>query len=87
MRLPQHEDEGHDEELIPLIVTDMLDPVAPILQAAFVGEGLHDVGCMIACLCEVVHHGAAAIHQDLHRIGAAEIDLVMFGLPSVGRLA
>lgn len=75
IRLAEHESKGHDEELITLIVADMHDPVTPILEAEFVGEGLHDTGRVSACLSEVVHHGAAAICENLLRIGAVEIDL------------
>ena len=59
IRLAEHESEGHNEELIALIVADMQDPVTPILGASLVGEGLHDAGRMIARLSEVVYHGAA----------------------------
>src|SRR5262245_54596693 len=75
MRLSQHEREGHDEELIALIVADMQDPVAPILEAALVGEGLHDASRMIARLSKVMHHGAVVIEKHLSRVGAMEIDL------------
>ena len=41
IRLAEHKREGHNEELIALIVADAQDPVTPILKAALVGEGLH----------------------------------------------
>src|SRR3989440_10203801 len=75
IRLAEHESKGHNEELIVLIVADMHDPVTPILETEFVGEGLHDTGRVIARLSEVVHHGAAAICENLLRVGAVEIDL------------
>jgi hypothetical protein len=87
MRLAEHEREGHDEELIALIVADMQNPVTPILQAALVGKGLHDAGRMIARLDKVVHHGAAVIEEYLPRIGAVEIYLSHFQPPSDGRAA
>jgi hypothetical protein len=71
----EHEREGHNEQLITLIVADMQDPVGPILEAALVGEGLHDTGSVIARLSEIVHHGAAAIDENLPCVGAVEIDL------------
>ena len=37
------------------VVTDVQDPVMPILEAALAGDGLHDTRCMIARLREVVH--------------------------------
>jgi hypothetical protein len=38
MRLAKYKDEGHDKELIALVVADMQDPVTPILEAVLVGE-------------------------------------------------
>src|SRR5215475_14061595 len=75
MRLAEYESEWHDEELIALIVADMQDPVPPILEAALVGEGLHDAGRVIARFREIVHHGAAVIDEYLPRVGTVEIDL------------
>src|ERR1700752_3108717 len=75
MRLAEHESEGHDEELIALVVADMQDPVTPILEAALVGEGLHEAGRMIARLSEIVHPGAVVIEENLLRVGAVEIYL------------
>src|SRR6516165_951347 len=75
MRLAEHEREGHNEQLITLIVADMQDPVTPTLEAALVGEGLHDTGRMIARLSKIVDHGAAVIDENLLRVGAVEIDL------------
>ena len=72
MGLAEHEGERHNEELIALIVADMQDPVTPILEAALVGEGLHDAARVIARLSEVVHHGAAAIDENLLRVGAVK---------------
>ena len=48
MRLAKHEDERDNEKLIALVVADMQDPVTPILEAAFVGEGLHALGVLSA---------------------------------------
>jgi hypothetical protein len=75
IRLAQHESEGHNEELIALVIADMKDPVAPILEAALAGEGSHYAGRLIARLSKVVHHGAAAIEKDLFRVRAVEIHL------------
>ena len=85
MRLAEHESEGHNEELIALIVADMQNPVTPILEAALVSERLHDTGRMIARLNEVVHHSAAVIDENLLRVGAMEIDLGLVQLPSMER--
>src|SRR5262249_53733454 len=75
MRLAEYKDERHDKEFIALVVTDVQDPVTPILEAALVGDGLDDVGRMITCLGEIVHHGAAVIEEHLLRGGAVKIDL------------
>src|SRR6516225_1308192 len=75
MRLSQHESEGHNEELLSLIVADMKNPVTPVLEAALVGERLHNAGRVIASLSEIVHHGAAVIDEHLSCVGAVEIDL------------
>src|SRR6516165_11765220 len=75
MCLAKHESEGHNEELIALIVADMQDPVTPILEVTLVGEGMHDTRRVIARLSKIVHHRAAAIDENLLRIGAVEIDL------------
>src|ERR1700742_1530801 len=75
MRLAEHESERHDEELIALIVADMQDPVTPILKVALVGDGLHEVGRMIARLSEIVHHDAAVIEENLLRVGPVEVYL------------
>jgi hypothetical protein len=82
--LAEHEGEGHDEELIALIVADMQDPVAPILKAELVGEGLHHTGRMIARLSKIVHRGAAVVDEHLLRIGAVKIDLRHVQPPSNG---
>jgi hypothetical protein len=84
MGLGEYESEGHNEELIALVVADMQDPVTPILEAALVGEGLDDAGRMIARLGEVVHCGAAAIEENLLRIGTVEIYLRHVQPPSIG---
>jgi hypothetical protein len=75
MWLSEHESEGHDEELISLIVADMKNPVTPVLEATLVGERLHNAGRVIARLSEIVHHGAAVIDEYLPCVGAVEIDL------------
>src|SRR5262250_2865700 len=87
MRLSQHEREGHDEELIALIVADMQDPVAPILEGALVGEGSHDASRVIARLREVVHDSAAVVDENLLRVGAVEIYLGHVQPPSIWRAA
>jgi hypothetical protein len=75
MRLAEYENEGNNEELIALIVADMQDPVTPILEAALVGEGLHDPSRIIARFSQTVHHGAALIDENLLRVGAMKIQL------------
>src|SRR5262245_26385933 len=87
MRLAEHESEGHNEELIALIVADVQDPVTPILKAALVGKGLHDAGRVIARLGKVVHHSAVMIHENLLRVGAVEIYLGHVQPPSIWRAA
>src|SRR5262245_4515786 len=72
MRLAKYEDERDNEEFIALIVADMQNPVTPVLEAALVGEGLHEAGRMIARLSEIVHHGAVMIEENLLRVGAME---------------
>ncbi|OKO85337.1 hypothetical protein AC630_06185 [Bradyrhizobium sp. AS23.2] len=73
MRFAKHESEGDNEELIALVVADMQDPVTPILGTAPMDEGLHDTCRMIAGLSKIVHHGAAAIDENLLRVRAVEI--------------
>src|SRR6516162_1907480 len=75
MRLSQYESEGHNEERLSLIVADMKSPFTPVLEAALVGERLHNAGRVIASLSEIVHHGAAVIDEHLSCVGAVEIDL------------
>jgi len=70
IRPAEHESKGHNEELIALVVADMHDAVTPILEAEFVGAGLHETVRVIARLSEVVHHGAAAISENLLRAGS-----------------
>jgi hypothetical protein len=84
IRLAEYEREGHNEKLVALIVADVQDPVAPILEAALVGEGLHDTGRMIARLNEIIHYGAAVVDEYLGRVGAVEIDLSHIQPPSNG---
>jgi hypothetical protein len=71
----EHTNEGHNEELIALVVADMQDPVTPILEAALPGEELHDAGRVIARLSKIVDHGAATIDENLLRVRAVEIYL------------
>src|SRR6266481_8448834 len=75
MRLAEHESEGDNEELFTEVVVDVQDPAAPIFQATRHGEGSHDTGRVITRLSEVIYRGAAAIDQDLFRVGAVEIHL------------
>jgi hypothetical protein len=82
VRLTKHESEGHNEKLVALIVADMQDPVTPILEAALVGEGLHDAGRMITRLSDIVNDGAAVIDEDLLRVGAVKIYLSHVKSPS-----
>jgi hypothetical protein len=87
MELTEHEREGHNEELIALIVTDMQDPVTPIIEATLAGEGLHDAGRVIARFHKVIHQGAPIIDENLLRVGAVEVDLSHIQPPSNGRVA
>jgi hypothetical protein len=80
----EHEGEGHNEEFVALIVADMQDPVTPIIEAELVGEGLHDTGRTIARLSKIVHYGAAAIDENLLRVGTVEKYLGHVQLPSIG---
>lgn len=75
MRLAEHECKGDDEELITELVADVQNPIAPIFEAARFGEGSHDTSRVITRLGEVAYHGAAAIEQDLLRVGAVKIHL------------
>jgi hypothetical protein len=50
MRLPEHESEGDNEELITKIVVDVQDPAAPIFEAARLNKGSHDTGRVITLL-------------------------------------
>jgi hypothetical protein len=84
MRLTEHESEGHNEELVALIVADMQHPIAAILKAALIGERFHDAGRVIARLSEVIHHGTPAIDKNLPCVGAVEIDLGHVQPPSNG---
>jgi hypothetical protein len=82
MRLSQHESEGHNEELLSLIVADMKNPVTPVLKATLVGERVHNAGRVIARLGKIVHYDAAVVDKHLFRIGAMEIDLRHVQSPS-----
>jgi hypothetical protein len=73
IRLPEHESEGHNEELIALIIADMQNPVTPILEAALFGEGLHDAVRMIPRFSKIIHDGSAAIDENLPGVRAVEI--------------
>jgi hypothetical protein len=75
MRLAKHESERDPEELIAKIVVDVQDPAAPVFEAARRGKGSHDTGRLITRLSEVIYYGAAAIDQNLLRVGAVKIDL------------
>jgi hypothetical protein len=61
MRLTEHENKRDDKELVAVIVTDMQDPVTPVLNAALGGEGLHEASRAIARLSEVVDVSAPVI--------------------------
>jgi hypothetical protein len=82
IRFAEYGNEGHDEELIAVVVADMQDPVTPILEAALAGEELHDAGRVIARLSKIVHHGAAAIDENLLCVRAVEIYLAHLQPPS-----
>src|SRR4029077_11979620 len=75
MRLAKHENKGNDEELIAEIVADVQHPVTPIFKAVCFCEGLHDTGRVITRLAKIVYHGAAAIDENVLRVGAVEIHL------------
>jgi hypothetical protein len=62
---------GHNKKLIAPFVTDMQNPVTPIIEAALAGEGFHDERRMIPCPSEVVHYGAATVDENLLRVGAS----------------
>jgi hypothetical protein len=85
--LIKYEAERDDEELIASVVTDMQNPITPIIEAALAGEGFHDARRMISRLSEIVHYGAAIVDENFLRIGAMEIDLGHVRPPLVGRLA
>src|SRR5436190_18857161 len=85
-RLAEHESEGNSEELIASVVTDMKNPVTPIVAAALAGEGFHEARRMIPRLSEIVHYGAAIVDENFLRIGAMEIDLGHVRPLSMGRL-
>ena len=87
MRLAEHKSERDNEELITEVIVDVQDPAAPIFGTARHGEGSHDTGRVITRLSEVVYHGAAAIDQNVLRVGAVEINCVMFSLLQMGRIA
>jgi hypothetical protein len=84
MRLAKHESERDNEELVALIVADMQDPVTPILEAALVGEGLHDTGRVVTRFSKIINHGAETIDENLLRVGAVKIDLGHVQSPSNG---
>src|SRR5271165_2248438 len=73
IRLPQHESERHNEELIALIVAGMQNPVTPVFEVTLAGKGLHDAGRAIARLSKIVHYGTAVVDENLLRVGAMEI--------------
>ncbi|WP_446680536.1 hypothetical protein [Bradyrhizobium erythrophlei] len=75
MRLSENESEGNNEELVAEVVADVQNPVTPSLVTARLGEGLHELGGMIPRLGKIIHHGAAAIDENLIRVGAMEINL------------
>jgi hypothetical protein len=76
----------NNEELIASVVTDMQNPVTPIIEAALAGDGFHDARRMIPRHSEIVHYGAAIVDENFLRIGAMEIDLGHVRPLSVGRL-
>jgi hypothetical protein len=84
MRLAEHEVKGDNKDLITLVIANVQDPVTPVFEAALVGEGLHDAGCMIACLGKIVYCGAATVDENLLCVGAVEIDLGHVQPPSNG---
>jgi hypothetical protein len=67
MRLAKYKDEWNDEELIALVVADMQNPVAPILEAVLVGEGFDEASRMVMRLSKIVHHSTVAIEENLLR--------------------
>ncbi|MCS3691175.1 hypothetical protein [Bradyrhizobium elkanii] len=87
VRLAEHESEGDNEEFIASVVTDMQNPVTPIIEAALAGEEFHDARRMIPRLSEIVHYGAAIVDENFLGVGAMEMDLAHFRPHSVGRLA
>jgi hypothetical protein len=79
IRRAEHGGEGHNEELIVLVV------VTPILEAALI-EGSLDTGRTIARLSKIVYYGAAviAIDKNFLCVGAEKIYLGHVQLPSNG---
>jgi len=65
VRLAEHESEGNNAELIASVVTDMQNPVTPIIEAALAGDGFHDARRMIPRLSEIIHYGAAIVDEKL----------------------
>jgi hypothetical protein len=61
MWLAGHEGEGHHEDLVGEIVTDVRDPAAPIFGAARHKERAHHAGGVVACLGQIGYRGAASI--------------------------
>jgi hypothetical protein len=71
--LAEHEREGHNEEFIALIITDMQNPVTPILEAALSSERLYDTVRMIPRFSNIFHHCAAVIDENLLGVRKVEI--------------
>jgi hypothetical protein len=63
--LVEHENEGDNEEFITPLVTDMQDPVTPIIEATLTSIGFHDARRMIPRLSKIAHYGAAIIDENL----------------------
>jgi hypothetical protein len=80
MRLPEHESEGDNEELITEIVVDVQDAAAPIFEAARLDKGSHDTGRVITCFREVVYYSAVAINQSFLQVRALKMTRGMFSL-------
>jgi hypothetical protein len=82
MWLAEHKGEGHDEDLIAAIITDVQDPAAPIFGAARHKERAHHASGVVTCLGQIGYRGAGSISQCASRVGAMEIELTHVPPPS-----
>jgi hypothetical protein len=57
MWLAEHESEGHNEDLVAEIVSDMQHPAAPILGVAPSNKRTHHAGGVVTCLGQIGYRG------------------------------